>query len=127
MKRVENIGEGPAEKQENLGGNLKKGALLVVGKRGGHNTPVLPSWRLVQLPPANSDLGAHDSIIKIAPFPPVSARKLAATLWELHHYNLPIAKMHQGFTAPPPGLRRHRRDPSPSSPEQVQPLFHICI
>ncbi|KAK2966465.1 hypothetical protein RJ640_018994 [Escallonia rubra] len=131
MKRVERKSEeGPAtaEKQEgNLGEKLKRGS-LAVGKRGGHTTPVLSPWRLQQLP------GEQDSIISEAPpaFASVSARKLAASLWELDQYKLPLSKMHQGVSGPPPKPRRHHHhhllkdkvldshDPSPSSPDLVQ-------
>ncbi|CAK9173859.1 unnamed protein product [Ilex paraguariensis] len=124
MKREEKSGEGPAEKQEYLGEKLKR-----VGKRGGQTTPTLPPWRL-QLLAAH---GVQDNIIDVSPLqlPTVSARKLAATLWELHHYKLPLSKMHQGVTGPPPRIRRlhhhHHHlykdkglelpDPSPNSPD----------
>lgn len=126
MKRVEISGEEPAEKQENLGEKLRKEA-LVVGKRGGHTTPVLPSWRLLQFSANTTDVAGGDggfnySLIKN--FPPVSARKLAATLWELEHYNFPVSKMHQGVGGANSRLRRHRhqqqQDPSPSSPDQPE-------
>lgn len=120
MKRVENSGGEPAEKQENLGEKLRKEALLV-GKRGGHTTPVIPSWRLLQFSAnvAAGDAGYNYSLVKN--FPPVSARKLAATLWELDHYNFPV-KMHQGVGGSNSRLRRHRQqhDPSPSSPDQPE-------
>lgn len=122
MKRVENSGEEPAEKQEKLGEKLRKEALLV-GKRGGHTTPVLPSWRLLQFSSnvAAGDGGYNYSLVKN--FPPLSARKLAATLWELDHYNFPV-KMHQGVGGSNSRPRRHRQqqqhDPSPSSPDQPE-------
>ncbi|XP_059662254.1 uncharacterized protein At5g41620-like [Cornus florida] len=99
MKRGEKSGGRPAEKQENLGEKLKR--VLVVGKRGGHTTPVLTPW---------SGGGAQDSILKLPPTL-VSARKLAAAaFWELHYYHhLPISKMHHGVTAPPPRLRSLHR------------------
>lgn len=133
MKRGEKSREGPAEKQENLGEKLRRG-VLVVGKRGGQHTPVLPPWRLLLPPPAGGGGGGGDaqdsSFIEVPPPPPclVSARKLAATLWELHHYRFPLSKMHHGVPVPPPRLRRlhhhhHQHkgldltDPSPSSPD----------
>ncbi|XP_059641882.1 uncharacterized protein At5g41620-like [Cornus florida] len=103
MKSSEKSGGGPAEKQENLGEKLKLGVL--VGKRGGQTTPVAAG-------------GAQDSIIintnkahpqplpQLQPPHTVSARKLAATLWELDHYHLPLSKMHHGVNGPPPRLRR---------------------
>ncbi|KAK1378186.1 Plasma membrane-like protein [Heracleum sosnowskyi] len=123
MKRVENSGEEPAVKQENLGEKLRKEA-LVVGKRGGHTTPVLPSWRLLQF---SSNVAAGDSSYNyslVKNFPPVSARKLAATLWELEHYSFSGSKMHQGLGGSNSRLRRNRQyqqhDPSPSSPDQPE-------
>ncbi|GFZ06657.1 hypothetical protein Acr_18g0008270 [Actinidia rufa] len=59
----------------------------------------------------------------------VSARKLAANLWELHQYRLPLSIMHHGGNGLPPRLRRlhhhhhhHHQvpDPSPSSPDLVK-------
>ncbi|XP_031125606.1 uncharacterized protein At5g41620-like [Ipomoea triloba] len=133
-KRWEQSGEaGPAEKQENLGEKLKK----VVKTRGGHSTPVIP-FPILHL---QQQENLPDSAFAHAPFdlPSLSSRKLAATLWELHHYNLPVSTMPQGLNnAPPPRLRRlqpprhdhrpHRHlyedtrmvepsDPSPSSPD----------
>ncbi|KAF3955316.1 hypothetical protein ACB098_01G147300 [Castanea mollissima] len=144
MKREGKSGEGEAEKEENLGEKLRRGALLV-GKRGGPSTPV-HSWRLwAPLPP--STLAAHDTIINnkdYFPFshslPSPSARKLAAALWEFQHY-FPLSKMHRGVSNGGGGgadsrLRRHPHhhyklskdkgldlshflaDNSPSSPEQ---------
>ncbi|KAL3499275.1 hypothetical protein ACH5RR_038368 [Cinchona calisaya] len=131
MKRREKSGKWAAEKQENLEEKLKR-----VGKRGGHTTPIAPFWRKVER--------VQDSNFEVSPFqfPYVSARKLAATLWELHHYKLPLlSKMHhhQGVSGsiPPPRIRRlhhhhqhqqhhlyedkadlqHPDYPSPSSPD----------
>ncbi|KAL6986350.1 hypothetical protein U1Q18_019718 [Sarracenia purpurea var. burkii] len=121
MKRGGKSGEGPAEKQENFGEKLRRG-LLVSGKSGGQRTPVLSPRRLL-LAAAGSSVGgggdgpgpaasggdAQDSscIVYAVPPPPlVSARKLAATLWELHHYRRPLSKMHHGVPGAPPRLRR---------------------
>ncbi|KAI3453780.1 hypothetical protein Pfo_010443 [Paulownia fortunei] len=146
MKRVEKSGEGPAEKREFLWEKLRR-----VGKRGGHTTPVASFWRrneLEFLAAAAAPLtggGAEQvqdsgNFIEDVPFqfPSVSSRKLAATLWELHHYKLPRDNMHHGVGVPPPRLRRlnhhhHQQqqqqqpyknkggleplDPSPSSPD----------
>ncbi|KAL2544283.1 Uncharacterized protein Fot_13516 [Forsythia ovata] len=135
MKRGEKSGEGPAEKEENLGEKLRK-----LSKRGGHTTPVIPYWRLKQLefqlqiqaaPPHTGGAEVQDTTFKSTPFslPCVSSRKLAATLWELQHYKLPLSKMHQGVSVPSPRLRRlHHQpykdkgsleplDPSPGSPD----------
>ncbi|XP_073026546.1 uncharacterized protein At5g41620-like [Primulina eburnea] len=105
MKRLEigKSGEGPARKRENLGEKL-----LRAGKRGGHATPVAPFWRPKELrllslatASAHGDGGDEEAQEKQLtcvgdnPFqvPRVSARKLAATLWQLHHYKLPLVKM----------------------------------
>ncbi|KAI3468656.1 hypothetical protein Pfo_025319 [Paulownia fortunei] len=138
MKKVQKSGEGPAEKRENLGEKLRR-----VGKRGGHTTPVASFWRpkeLELLAAPHIGVGAEElqdrsnSNIKETPFqiPCVSARKLAATLWELHHSKLLLDKMHNGAGVPLPRLRRRNHqqlykdrngleplDPSPSSPDLV--------
>nr|GMD10492.1 uncharacterized protein At5g41620-like isoform X1 [Ipomoea batatas] len=119
QKRGEQCGEGPAEKQGNLGEKLKK----KVGKRGGHSTPIIPFWRLYK----HQDQEPHTTF--------VSSRKLGATLWELHHYKLPLSKMQQGVgvgVGVPLARLRHRHrhrheeenteldpppDPSPILPE----------
>ncbi|KAF3638739.1 putative catalytic [Capsicum annuum] len=134
MKRGAKSGQGTAEKQENLVEKLKK-----IGKRGGHTTPVIPFLRLQQYNYHNNSnnqesvVVVQESDIGETPFenPCVSARKLAAILWELHHYNIPFSEMHhhhQGSHVPPSRIRRiqpyhhHRHhlehpDPSPSSPD----------
>ncbi|XP_022881299.1 uncharacterized protein At5g41620-like isoform X2 [Olea europaea var. sylvestris] len=132
MKRGEKSVQRPAEKEESLGEKLRK-----LSKRGGHTTPVVPYWRLKQLEyqlhiqadsPHNGGAAAQDSTFENTPFtlPCVSSRKLAATLWELQHYKLPLSKMHQGVSVLPPHLRRlhHQNkgsleppDPSPGSPD----------
>ncbi|XP_073124561.1 uncharacterized protein At5g41620-like [Henckelia pumila] len=139
MKRweLDKSGEGPAKKRENLGEKL-----LRVGKRGGHTTPVAPFWRpkelslLAAAATAPHGDGGEEQVQgkslacvgeNPSQVPRVSARKLAATLWELHHYKLPLEKMNH------PRLRRlnHQRhqqlykekggleppDPSPGLPD----------
>ncbi|GLU05904.1 hypothetical protein SLE2022_229770 [Rubroshorea leprosula] len=76
MKRGEKSGDGVAEKEENLGEKLSRTVLLVGNRRGGPCTP-LPSWKLYH-PPHHS--GTQHP-------PAVSARKLAATLWDFHHHD----------------------------------------
>ncbi|KAK7307887.1 hypothetical protein VNO77_41331 [Canavalia gladiata] len=117
MKREGKSGEGEAEKEEKLGEKLKRGVL--VGKSRGPSTPV-PSW-------VRKHVQDHYS---------VSARKLAAALWEFNHY-LPLFQMHRpvnnSSTGADPRLRRHHyilhkdkapdistffADASPSSPDQ---------
>ncbi|RDX69942.1 hypothetical protein CR513_50873, partial [Mucuna pruriens] len=87
--------EGEAEKEEKLGEKLRRGVL--VGKSRGPCTP-MPSclW------------GAH-----IQDHTLLSARNLAASLWEFNHY-FPLFQMHRpsnNNAAPPPAsdprLRRH--------------------
>ncbi|KAL1551994.1 hypothetical protein AAHA92_12846 [Salvia divinorum] len=102
-------GEEPAEKGGNLGEKLKR-----VGKRGGQTTPVASFWRLERLeeatPPSTKQL--QDFRGNSCQIPCVSARKLAATLWDLD-------QMHRG---PIPRLRRPNHeeksglDPSPDLP-----------
>ncbi|GFZ06650.1 hypothetical protein Acr_18g0008200 [Actinidia rufa] len=130
MKRVEKSGEEPAEKQEKaiekLGKKLRRG--VVLRKSGGHCTPVLPYWRLLLAAGDGPRGDAHDShshtIVNKVPSSSslVSARKLAANLWELRQYRLPLSKMHHGGNGLPPRLRHlhhHHQvpDPSPSSPD----------
>ncbi|KAK6783393.1 hypothetical protein RDI58_021190 [Solanum bulbocastanum] len=127
-------GEGTAEKQENLGEKLKK-----IGKRGGHTTPVIPFLRLQHNHQESVVVVAQESPIKETPFQNscVSARKLAAILWELHQYKIPFSEMHHANSnnVPSSRIRRlqpyghHRHhlyedsrvlehpDPSPSSPD----------
>ncbi|XP_042481500.1 uncharacterized protein At5g41620-like [Macadamia integrifolia] len=114
MEREEKGGDGAAEKQEFLGIKLRRG--ILVGKRGCPCTPV-PTWKLG---------GAQDTTIKdpLTLPPTVSARKLAANLWELHH--LPLSEMSKGGLK----LRHHKNkglefpthlaDPS-HSPPPAQP------
>lgn len=86
MKRAGESGEGEAEKEETLGGKLRRAVLLA---KGVPSTPVRLSGF------------ARDAIISVHrddtnPFPPhssyspfdcsSSARKLAAALWEFQHY-----------------------------------------
>lgn len=133
MKRGEKSEEGIAEKKENLGVKLRKRVL--VGKRRGPSTPS-PAWRLGPL---------QGSIIENKGAHVLSARKLAATLWEIHHF-LPLARMHRGGGGdgggppPPPPLKLRQRnyfryrdkgpelpaslaDPLPTSPDQVHFSF----
>ncbi|CAJ1927531.1 unnamed protein product [Sphenostylis stenocarpa] len=120
--------EGEAEKEENLGEKLRRGVL--VGKSRGPSTP-LPSW--LSATHAN----------KYIQGPSVSARNLAAALWEFNN-SFPLFQMHRSAnnaTAPAgaagagadPRHRRHHyilhrdkaldisnflADASPSSPDQ---------
>ena len=139
MEREGKGGEGEAEKQENLGEKLRRGAL--VGKRCGPTTPVVSSWTLFSLPhshpittpkraSASASASAFANPSASASAPAVSVRRLGAALWELQGYLLPFAKMHRGGAQangagagaanggpPPPRLRhlsnhnhRHHKD-----------------
>lgn len=172
MKRGEKSGKGAAEKQENLGEKLKRvgkrggHATPVVSfwrlqlqlqsrQESQHNPLLEDSTSIRQYHHSGrgggggggrfEGDGGKDSIFEVSPFqfPTVSARKLAAALWELHHYKLPLSKMHQGTGIPPPPrirrLHHHQHhqhhhqhniyedkgdlqhpDPSPSSPDLVK-------
>ena len=75
---------------------------ILVGKRGGSSTPV-PTWRLMSSRSPASALRNMDSpkyppsqggaaAAKAKQAPPVSARKLAATLWEMNEIPSPRVK-----------------------------------
>lgn len=73
---------------------------ILVGKRGGSTTPV-PTWKLVSSRSPASALRALESPRYPPPSqagagkarqPPVSARKLAATLWEMNEIPSPSAR-----------------------------------
>ncbi|QHO41938.1 hypothetical protein HN51_007740 [Arachis hypogaea] len=97
---------GEAEKVEKLGEKLKRGVL--VGKSKGPCTPV-PSWKLLW---GNNNIIHHHHSLHPHHHPhsaTVSARKLAAALWEFHHY-FPIFPMHRANGAAPaaaPAGRHH--------------------
>lgn len=128
--------EPPPKKQENLGEKLRR----IAGKRGGQSTPVLPFQAQVSSAGGAQDRGLPEEknpalSLTVSLPPGASARTIAATVWELHQYNLPIAKMHNGGGG---GSRRNHRyqelhhhhhrhhrhhllednpDPSPASPD----------
>ncbi|KAL8556671.1 hypothetical protein ACS0TY_004207 [Phlomoides rotata] len=117
-------GEAPAEKGENFGEKFRR-----VGKRGGQSTPVASFWRRQELKnsaaPSTKELQDCSQInSKETPFPvpSVSARKLAATLWELHHYKLQPDQMHHGGGAPLPRLRRLNHDHLYKDKTALEPL-----
>lgn len=129
MKRLEKSGEEPAEKGENFGEKLRR-----VGKRGGQTTPVASFWRLEEFKlleaaaaaPCSKELQeycgtSHNYNLKQNPSS-VSARKLAATLWELHHYKLQLHQMHHGGGAPLPRLRRLHHDHLYKDNSGLEPL-----
>ncbi|CAK7335650.1 unnamed protein product [Dovyalis caffra] len=147
-------GEGAAEKEERLREKLKRGVL--VGKRVGpfSCTPVR-LWK--PLPTAHvsiidsTNINSHREEQEEPPLllfnntntAAVSARKLAAALWEFQHYLPSLSKMHRGVHLTNGGgggdsrFRRHEKrhhffkdrgldlshflaDPSPSSPDQPE-------
>ncbi|KAI7739589.1 hypothetical protein M8C21_022614 [Ambrosia artemisiifolia] len=96
--------EPPPKKHQNLGEKLKK----IAGKRGGQFTPVLP-FPLHTNTGCAQDKSLEDNsglclTVSCLPAAAVSARKLAATVWELYNYNLSVAKMHNNG-----GSRRNHR------------------
>ncbi|MBA0610963.1 hypothetical protein Godav_011690 [Gossypium davidsonii] len=92
MKREEKGGELGAEKKQNLCEKLSRRVLLVGNRKGrGPTTPLL-SWRLYH-PFAQ----LHHNTTTPPPPAAVSARKLAASLWEFHQFlQPPQPKMHRG-------------------------------
>ncbi|XP_058100293.1 uncharacterized protein At5g41620-like [Magnolia sinica] len=99
-----------AEKEGILGRKLRRGVL--VGKRGGPCTPV-PAWKLG---------GAHDNNKGGLMIPALSARKLAASLWEIQDLH-PLPKMSRGVRShhhkdKALDLPPHLADPPHSPPEQ---------
>ncbi|KAI3693665.1 hypothetical protein L1987_76614 [Smallanthus sonchifolius] len=113
--------EPPPQNHQNLGQKLKR----IAGKRGGQFTPILP------FPLQCSNGGAQDSkggvqdsdlktpalYLTVSLPLGASARQLAATVWELHQYNLPFAKMHRNHRYLQLNHRHHlledNPDPSP--------------
>ncbi|XP_030454125.2 uncharacterized protein At5g41620-like [Syzygium oleosum] len=139
MKRGGKSGEEAAEKEENLGQKLRRGVIL--SKRcGGPSTPVRLEFFARGAIIASS--GSNPSSPSASPSRRISARKLAAALWEFTHY-LASSRMHHhngNLGSIPLGLRRLRKDkdgggggggggfelshfladPSPSSPDQPE-------
>lgn len=129
--------EEEAEKEEKLGEKLRRGVL--VGKSRGPSTP-FPSW--LSHTHTNKHIRDHS----------VSARKLAAALWEFNQ-SFPLFQMHRSAAnnaqpsaaaaaAPDPRHRRHHyilhkdkalhisnflADASPSSPDQVPSVFFFLL
>ncbi|KAK1438484.1 hypothetical protein QVD17_04293 [Tagetes erecta] len=104
MKKWDEQDKGGEEKeppppQSKINPNLGKKLKKVAGKRGGQLTPVLRfPLHITNGGAQDSNGGAQDSNLGLCLTLPlgVSARKLGATVWELHQYNLPFAKMHHG-------------------------------
>lgn len=129
---------------------------IVVGKRGGSTTPV-PTWRLMGRSPSPASVsrasgGLHaaspshcgSKTGKVAPAAPVSARKLAATLWEMNEMPSPrvveeapmIRKSRKERIAPLPpprssvhsgSLPPHLSDPSHSPVSEVKVFVFFMI
>nr|XP_043606380.1 uncharacterized protein At5g41620-like [Erigeron canadensis] len=100
----------PPKKQQNLGEKLKN----IVGKKGGQLTPVLPfpvqtnnncGLQVSNFIAQDCELAAEQKKPGFSLVSGASARKLAATVWELDQYKLPFAKMHNGGG----GSRRNHR------------------
>lgn len=136
MERGETSGGGGAEKAENLWEKLRR-----VGKRGGNSTPAASFWRKNEL--GSQELHDTTNLYQGPTFGSISSRKLAAALWDLHYYKLPLDNLRRGITAPPPPrLRHHKRgpykdvggpeplDPPPTSSDMVKgsrlSLFLLC-
>lgn len=163
-KRGEKSGDGAAKKEESLGEKLRRGVL--VGKRvGPFSCTPIRLWTSSSSPTAHFSIFINNqeepppasSSVPFSlnkPATVVSARKLAAALWEFQHF-LPLSKMHRGAhinnlsngaAASDPRLRRRQNrhhlfkdkgidlshflaDPSPSSPDQVytRNFYFVCI
>jgi len=132
-------GEGEAEKKEKLVEKLKREVL--VGKSKVPSTPLLSSSKLWLLGPHNnSNSNSNYQTLPTPTTTTVSARKLAAALWEFNHY-FPLFEMHNGGAADSRLRRRHYTlhkdkapdfsnflaDASPSSPDQVNLLFNFFL
>ncbi|CAN6718632.1 unnamed protein product [Malus baccata var. baccata] len=133
MKRKGESREGGAEKEENLAEKLtvrRGGVLIRKSTGGGPTTPVVSSWNWRPCCPFDLDPIIKDSPLTIdtsSSSSSVSARKLAAALWEFQHFQF-LPKMHRashtnggggdgsgGGGAPPPRLRHlqlHHHHPS---------------
>ncbi|KAE8708282.1 putative catalytic [Hibiscus syriacus] len=81
MKREEKSEEGLAEKEENLCEKFGRRVLLVGNRKTEGPCTPFPSWKLYD---PQSHLHHNNSLLP--PPAAVSARKLAASLWEFHQY-----------------------------------------
>ncbi|GJR82498.1 hypothetical protein Tco_0153283 [Tanacetum coccineum] len=89
--------EPQAKKQQNIGEKVWK----IAGKRGGLITPVLPF-------PVQLSSNTSGKLCLTVSLPAgASARQVGATVWELHQYNLPFARMHNSGGGG--GSRRNHR------------------
>ncbi|XVF13034.1 hypothetical protein REPUB_Repub08aG0172900 [Reevesia pubescens] len=111
MKREDKSGEGVAEKEENLCEKLSKRVLLVGNKKGEGPCTPLPSWKLYHPEPQPQALFHHHNSILLPPPASVSARKLAASLWEFHQYfpDHHQPKMHRSSGINNTNGRNHQR------------------
>lgn len=112
-------GDESAEKAEILWEKLRR-----VGKRGGNSTPSVSFWRIDEVGLSANSL-MHDDTRN---FYQISSRKLAAALWELHPYKLPL-DYHTRLRLPPTRLRRANRpddkDVAGAGPEPLHPRLHL--
>ncbi|KAK8476723.1 hypothetical protein V6N13_096246 [Hibiscus sabdariffa] len=130
MKREEKSEEGLGEKEENSCEKLSRRVLSVGNRKTeGPCTPLL-SWKLYD--PQSHPLLHHNNTLP-PPAAAVSARRLAASLWELHQYLPHNPKMHRAGVNNTNGLPHQRNknkaidfshflaDPFPSSdPDQPE-------
>ncbi|KAE8712776.1 Lactoylglutathione lyase / glyoxalase I family protein [Hibiscus syriacus] len=109
MKREEKSEEGLAEKEKNLCEKLSRRVLSVGNRKTEGPCTPLPSWKLYD---PQSHLHHNNSLLP--PPAAVSARKLAASLWEFHQY-LP----HR-----PHNSKMHRRGVNNTNDRYTQRLHH---
>ncbi|KAF9622873.1 hypothetical protein IFM89_035003 [Coptis chinensis] len=80
--------------------NYKLKRALLISKRGGSSTPV-PRWRMSSKSPASvfkvPESPNHHPLMYNGKQGPVSARKLAASLWEMNEMNSPRFKDNSGL------------------------------
>ncbi|KAJ0088965.1 hypothetical protein Patl1_32645 [Pistacia atlantica] len=107
----------PSSTSSSIVQNYRFKRAILIGKRGGSSTPV-PAWRLMRTPSSASALRAMDLHSesgggggkgKQQLQQPVSARKLAATLWEMNEMPSPKVKENGGGEFNEKRLRREAR------------------
>ncbi|XP_010464877.1 PREDICTED: uncharacterized protein LOC104745367 [Camelina sativa] len=92
---------------------------IVVGKRGGGSTTPVPTWRLMGRSPSPRAAASNGSLLHAASpshcgsksgkvAAPVSARKLAATLWEMNE--MPSPRVVEEEAAAVPMIRKSRKE-----------------
>ncbi|XP_044507539.1 uncharacterized protein At5g41620-like [Mangifera indica] len=106
----------PSSASSSIIQNYRFKRAILIGKRGGSSTPV-PTWRLMRTPSSAAALRAVDlhsesgggGKSKQQLQQPVSARKLAATLWEMNEMPSPKVKESGGGEFDERRLRREAR------------------